>query len=320
MTVVTGTTYRGGRIAVVGGAAGSVGQVIETWPGTPYPLGATFDGSGTNFAIFSEVAERVELCLFDPDPDNPGQFVETKLEVTEVDAYVWHCYIPTAQPGQRYGYRVHGPWDPEKGLRCNPTKLLLDPYVKATSGDIDWDQSLFSYNFGDEDSKNDDDSAAHMTHGVVINPFFDWEGDRRLAIPYNESFIYEAHVKGLTQLHPDVPEEQRGTYAGLAHPSVTAHLKKLLPRGISLRPAPMPATLAAALRRPARLRPGTGHPHRRPDQHHRGAAARRPGHPAPRAKEHAPLPAHLCRSPPLARRGLECRAGNQRRRPLRALK
>ena len=100
--------------------------------------------------------------------------------------------------------------------------LLLDPYAKATAGEIDWDQSLFSYNFGDEDSRNDDDSAAHMTHGVVINPFFDWEGDRRLSIPYNESFIYEAHVKGLTQLHPDVPEEQRGTYAGLAHPSVTA--------------------------------------------------------------------------------------------------
>ena len=210
--------------------------MTETWPGTAYPLGATFDGSGTNFAIFSEVAERVELCLFEPDPDNAGQFVETKLEVTEVDAYVWHCYIPTVQPGQRYGYRVHGPWDPEKGLRCNPNKLLLDPYAKATSGDIEWDQSLFSYNFGEEDSKNDDDSAAHMTHGVVINPFFDWEGDRRLSIPYNESFIYEAHVKGLTQLHPDVPEEQRGTYAGLAHPSVTAHLQKLGVTAIELMP------------------------------------------------------------------------------------
>src|ERR687898_572297 len=209
---------------------------MEIWPGTAYPLGATFDGTGTNFALFSEVAERVELCLFDPDPDNPGSFTETRLEVTEVDAYVWHCYIPTVQPGQRYGYRVHGPWDPKKGLRCNPNKLLLDPYAKATAGDIDWDQSLFAYNFGEEDSRNDDDSAAHMTHGVVINPFFDWEGDRRLGIPYNESFIYEAHVKGLTQLHPDVPEEQRGTYAGLAHPSVTAHLKKLGVTAIELMP------------------------------------------------------------------------------------
>ncbi|MCY7402028.1 MAG: glycogen debranching protein GlgX [Nocardioides sp.] len=209
---------------------------MENWPGTAYPLGATFDGTGTNFAIFSEAAERVELCLFDPDPDQLGSFVETKLEVTEVDAYVWHCYIPTIQPGQRYGYRVHGPWDPTKGLRCNPNKLLLDPYAKATAGEIDWDQSLFGYDFGDEDSRNDDDSASHMTHGVVINPFFDWEGDRRLAIPYNESFIYEAHVKGLTQLHPDVPEEQRGTYAGLAHPAITDHLTKLGVTAIELMP------------------------------------------------------------------------------------
>src|ERR687898_747703 len=210
--------------------------MTETWPGTAYPLGATFDGTGTNFALFSEVAERVELCLFDPDPDQPGTFRETRLEVTEVDAYVWHCYIPTVQPGQRYGYRVHGPWDPTKGLRCNPNKLLLDPYAKATAGEIDWDQSLFPYNFGDEDSRNDDDSAAHMTHGVVINPFFDWEGDRRLGIPYNESFIYEAHVKGLTQLHPDIPEEQRGTYAGLAHPAITEHLAKLGVTAIELMP------------------------------------------------------------------------------------
>ena len=114
--------------------------MTETWPGTAYPLGATFDGTGTNFALFSEVAERVELCLFDPDPDNAGSFTETRLEVTEVDAYVWHCYIPTVQPGQRYGYRVHGPWDPTQGQRCNPNKLLLDPYAKATAGDIDWDQ------------------------------------------------------------------------------------------------------------------------------------------------------------------------------------
>ena len=210
--------------------------MTETWPGTAYPLGATFDGSGTNFALFSEVAERVELCLFDPDPDESGTFRETRLEVTEVDAYVWHCYVPTIQPGQRYGYRVHGPWDLDQGLRCNPNKLLLDPYAKATSGAIDWDQSLFGYDFGDEDSRNDEDSAAHMTHGVVINPFFDWEGDRRLAIPYNESFIYEAHVKGLTQLHPDVPEEQRGTYAGLAHPAVTDHLTKLGVTAIELMP------------------------------------------------------------------------------------
>ncbi|HSU03383.1 MAG TPA: glycogen debranching enzyme, partial [Nocardioides sp.] len=175
---------------------------MENWPGTAYPLGATFDGTGTNFALFSEVAERVELCLFDPDPDQPGAFVETKLEVTEVDAYVWHCYIPTIQPGQRYGYRVHGPWDPTKGLRCNPNKLLLDPYAKATAGEIEWNQSLFSYNFGEEDSRNDDDSAASMPKSVVINPFFDWGTDRPPNLEYADTVIYEAHVKGLTETHP----------------------------------------------------------------------------------------------------------------------
>jgi len=208
---------------------------VEIWPGHAYPLGATFDGSGTNFALFSEVADRVELCLFDADPDGDG-YTETRVELTEVDAYVWHCYLPSVQPGQRYGYRVHGPWDPEQGLRCNPNKLLLDPYAKATSGDIDWDQALFGYDFGDPDSRNDDDSAAHMTLGVVINPFFDWEGDRRPHRPYDETVIYEAHVKGLTQLHPDVPEELRGTYAGLAHPAVTQHLTRLGVTAIELMP------------------------------------------------------------------------------------
>jgi glycogen operon protein len=176
------------------------------------------------------VAERVELCLFDEDG------AETRIELTEVDAYVWHGYLPTVQPGQRYGYRVHGPWNPARGLRCNPNKLLMDPYAKATSGEIDWDQSLFAYNFGDPDSRNDKDSAKHMQKSVVITPFFDWEGDRRLNIPYNESFIYEAHVKGLTQLHPDIPEEERGTYAGLAHPAVTDHLAKLGVTAIELMP------------------------------------------------------------------------------------
>ena len=209
---------------------------MHAWPGHPYPLGATFDGSGTNFALFSEVADRVELCLFDDERN------ETRVELTEVDAHVWHCYLPQVQPGQRYGYRVHGPYDPERGLRCNPNKLLLDPYAKATDGEIDWDQSLFGYNFGDEanalsvEGRNDEDSAAHMMLGVVINPFFDWEGERRPHVPYNESFVYEAHVKGMTQLHPDVPEEMRGTYAGLAHPAVVDHLAKLGVTAIELMP------------------------------------------------------------------------------------
>ncbi|MGI8522815.1 MAG: glycogen debranching protein GlgX, partial [Nocardioides sp.] len=203
---------------------------MEVWPGTAYPLGATFDGSGTNFAVFSEVAEQVQLCLFDDDR------AEARVAMSEIDAFVWHCYLPTVQPGQRYGYRVHGPYDAKQGLRCNPSKLLLDPYAKATSGDIEWDQSLFSYTFGKPDSRNDDDSADQMTLGVVINPFFDWEGDRRLDVPYHESLIYEAHVKGLTELHPDVPEELRGTYAGLAHPSIIDHLNRLGVTAIELMP------------------------------------------------------------------------------------
>ena len=209
---------------------------METWPGQPYPLGATFDGTGTNFALFSEVADAVELCLFD-DPETPGgDLVETRVRLHEVDAYVWHCYLPTVQPGQRYGYRVHGPWEPEAGQRCNPNKLLLDPYAKATHREIRWDQSLFGYTFGEEDSRNDEDSAAHMTLGVVINPFFDWEGDRHPRVEYNDTVIYEAHVKGLTQLHPEVPEELRGTYAGLAHPAITSHLTKLGVTAIELMP------------------------------------------------------------------------------------
>jgi len=203
---------------------------MEIWPGRAYPLGATFDGSGTNFALFSEVAEQVHLCLFDADG------AETSVELTEVDAYVWHGYLPQVQPGQRYGFRVTGPWAPEQGLRCNPTKLLLDPYAKATAGDIDWNQSLFGYTFGAEDERNDDDSGPHMTKGVVINPFFDWDGDRRLDVPYNESVIYEAHVKGMTQLHADVPEALRGTYAGLAHPAVIEHLRRLGITAIELMP------------------------------------------------------------------------------------
>ncbi|MFB9285688.1 glycogen debranching protein GlgX, partial [Pseudoclavibacter helvolus] len=161
---------------------------------------------------------------------------EERVRLHEQDAHVWHAYLPHVQPGQQYGYRMHGDYDPANGSRCNPAKLLLDPYAKATTGDIDWDQSLFSYNFGDPDSFNDLDSAPHMMKGVVINPYFDWAGDRKPGIPYNESLIYEAHVKGLTELHPDVPEEIRGTYAGIAHPAIVEHLKRLGVTAIELMP------------------------------------------------------------------------------------
>jgi isoamylase len=202
----------------------------EIWPGSAYPLGATFDGQGTNFALFSEGAEAVELCLFDDDG------TEERIALTEVDAYVWHGYLPTVQPGQLYGYRVHGPHEPEQGRRFNPHKLLLDPYAKAVAGRMDWGQSLFGYDFGDPDSRNDDDSADAMVKGVVVNPFFEWAGDRPLHTPYAETVIYEAHVKGLTQQHPDIPEELRGTYAGVAHPAVIEHLQRLGITALELMP------------------------------------------------------------------------------------
>ncbi len=203
---------------------------MEIWPGDAYPLGATYDGTGTNFALYSEIADSVVLCLFDDDG------VETSVELSEVDGYVWHGYLPQVTPGQKYGYRVHGPNNSAEGHRCNPNKLLLDPYAKAVSGDIDWDQALFGYNFGDPGSVNNEDSAPHMMLGVVVNPFFNWDGDRMPRTPYHQSVIYEAHVKGLTQLHPDIPEEQRGTYAGVAHPVVIAHLQKLGVTAIELMP------------------------------------------------------------------------------------
>jgi len=202
----------------------------QVWPGTAYPLGATFDGNGTNFALFSEGAESVELCLFDDDGE------ETRLELRDVDAHVWHGYLPGIQPGQRYGYRVHGPHDPENGTRYNPSKLLLDPYAKAVDGQVQWGQPVFGYTFGDPDSRNGDDSAASMMKGVVVNPFFDWGGDRPPKTPYAETVIYEAHVKGLTELHPGIPEELRGTYGAIAHPVIIDHLKKIGVTAIELMP------------------------------------------------------------------------------------
>ncbi|OBI16483.1 glycogen debranching protein GlgX [Mycobacterium sp. E2497] len=202
----------------------------EVWPGRAYPLGATYDGAGTNFAVFSEVAERVELCLFDADG------TESRVLLPEVDGYIWHAYIPNIEPGQRYGYRVHGPYDPQNGLRCNPNKLLVDPYSKAIDGSFEWDQALFSYNFGDPDSRNDDDSAAFMPKSVVINPYFDWGNDRPPDHQYADTVIYEAHVKGLTQTHPDIPEQQRGTYAAVAHPVIIEHLKSIGVTAIELMP------------------------------------------------------------------------------------
>jgi len=210
---------------------------MRTWPGTPYPLGATWDGWGTNFALFSEVADRVELCLFStPEDDDQGPLTEERVEITEVDGFVWHVYLPGIAPGQQYGYRVYGPYDPPRGLRCDGSKLLLDPYGKAVEGDVRWDESLFDYQFSNPKKRNTTDSAPYMPKNVVINPFFEWGQDRAPQIPYHETVIYEAHVRGLTLLHPEVPEHQRGTYAGLAHPAVIAHLQRIGVTAVELMP------------------------------------------------------------------------------------
>jgi len=211
-------------------AVQAVQAAPAVWPGSGYPHGATYDGAGTNFALYSQVADQVELCLFDDDG------AETRLSLREVDGFVWHGYLPGVGPGQRYGYRVHGPYDPAAGHRCNPSKLLLDPYAKAVEGGTDWNPAVFSYSFDDEDERNDEDSAPHVPRSVVVNPYFDWRGDRPPRRPYHETVIYEAHVRGLTKLHPQVPEAQRGTYAGLAHPAVIDHLLDLGVTAVELMP------------------------------------------------------------------------------------
>jgi isoamylase len=205
-------------------------EAIETWPGRPYPFGAAYDGAGTNFSLFSEAAEGVELCLFD---DGGG---EQRVALEEVDAFCWHAYLPAVTPGQRYGYRILGPWAPGHGQRCNPAKLLLDPYAKAIDGQVDWDQACFPYTFGDENSRNDDDSAAHVPKSVVHNPYFDWGNNGHPDIPLNESVIYELHVKGFTARHPSIPKAQRGTYAGLAHPAAVEYLTRLGITAVELLP------------------------------------------------------------------------------------
>lgn len=208
----------------------STAASLEVWPGHPYPLGASFDGSGTNFAVFSSVAQKVELCLFDDDE------VETRVELTEVDAYVYHAYLPSVRPGQRYGFRVHGEYAPERGLRCDPSKLLLDPYAKAIDGRNDGDASLFSYDIHNPKERNTADSAPHTMKSVVINPYFDWGHDRPPGHEYHETIIYEAHVKGMTELHPDIPENLRGTYAGMAHPAMISYLQDLGVTAVELMP------------------------------------------------------------------------------------
>jgi len=208
-------------------------------PGRPYPQGATWDGAGTNFALYSERAERVELCLFRDAEQGQGTVQSECIALTEQTAYVWHCYIPGIQPGQLYGYRVHGPYEPDKGLRFNPAKLLIDPYARAIVGKVDWNSRVFPYKLGDpnEDlAKDDEDDASGMQKCLVVTPYFDWEQDRAPKIPLNDSIIYELHVKGFTQQNPEIPEHLRGTYGGLGSKARTHYLKRLGITAVELMP------------------------------------------------------------------------------------
>jgi glycogen operon protein len=207
----------------------------SVWPGTWYPLGATYDGDGCNFSVFSEVAHRVELCLFD------DQGREQRIDLPERRTFCWHGYVPGIKPGQRYGYRVHGPWDPARGHRCNPRKLLLDPYAKAIEGGVEWDSAVFPFERTAAGDSNDDapgttDSAPFVPRSVVVDGRFDWAGDVRPNRPLHQTEIYELHVKGFTKLMADVPPALRGTYAGLAHPAAINYLTRLGVSAVELMP------------------------------------------------------------------------------------
>ena len=211
-------------------------MALRVLPGRPHPLGATWDGHGVNFAVFSEHAESVELCLY--DINDPKKEVE-RIRVREQTAHVWHCYVQGLRPGQLYGYRVYGPFKPEQGMRFNPSKLLIDPYAKAVAGEVDWSAPVFAYKMGDPGGDltyDDQDDGWGKPKGVVVDTYFDWDGDRSPDVPWNDSIIYEVHVRGLTMQHPDVPEEDRGRYTGIASPVIIDYLKSLSVTAVELLP------------------------------------------------------------------------------------
>ncbi len=209
---------------------------ITVYPGNPFPLGATWDGNGVNFALYADNATSVELCLFNSPTDQAESY---SVKIVERSHHIWHAYFPDLRPGQLYGYRVHGKYDPQNGHRYNANKLLIDPYAKAIAGTIDWNDALFGYKLGDPDedlSFSEQDSAAFIPKSVVIDSNFDWGKDKAPKIPYHKSIIYETHVKGFTQLHPDIPEHIRGTYAALAHPVTLNYLSALGITAVELMP------------------------------------------------------------------------------------
>jgi isoamylase len=209
---------------------------IRVWPGSPYPQGATWDGEGVNFSLFSEHATGVDLCLY----DRPDDAVEAeRIPLTNRTDLLWHAYLPDVRPGRLYGYRVHGPYEPREGHRFNPNKMLLDPYAKAISGPVRWHDAVYGYEIGhpDEDLSFDErDSAGSMPKCIVIDQAFTWGEDRRPETPWNRTVIYETHVKGLTKLHPSIPPEIRGTYLALAHDPVLEHMRSLGVTAVELLP------------------------------------------------------------------------------------
>ena len=209
---------------------------LKIYPGEPFPLGATWDGEGVNFALYVENATAVELCLFN---STQPETETIRIKVKERTNHVWHVYIPDLEPGQQYGYRVHGPYEPQKGFRFNPNKLLIDPYAKAISGTVQWSDAMFGYQVGHPDgdlSFSEQDSAPFVPKSVVVDPRFNWEGVKSPNIPYHQTIIYELHVKGFTKLHPEIPEDLRGTYAAIGHPVTIKYLKSLGVNAVELMP------------------------------------------------------------------------------------
>ena len=212
---------------------------VRVWPGRPYPLGATWDGSGTNFSVFSEAADGIDLCLFDADG------VEVRVRLNECIGSVWHGYLPDVGPGTRYGFRVLGERRVPGDLQCE-ARLLLDPYARAITGGIEWNDAIESSGESDGSPDGRVDTAPYVPRSVVVNPWFDWGEDRRPATPWHRTVLYEAHVKGLTMLHPEVPLEQRGTYLGLCAPPVIDHLHALGVTAVELMPCTSSCTTAVS--------------------------------------------------------------------------
>ncbi|MDB5230172.1 MAG: glycogen debranching protein [Chitinophagaceae bacterium] len=202
-------------------------ETVIAYPGRPYPLGSMWDGEGVNFSLFADNATGVDLCLFDQAMGAPET---ARIKMQERSYQMWHCYVPELKPGQLYGYRVYGPYEPSNGHRFNPNKLLIDPYAKAISGTVEWHDSLFGYQVGDpaaDMSFSDSDSAPFIPKSVVIDESFDWENDKNPKIAYHNTIIYETHIKGFTQMHPGIPEDIKGKYAAFSHPAVISYLKEL---------------------------------------------------------------------------------------------